>query len=517
MDDGGSVAGHRLTGRTRSGEVGTWSEAVSPAGTPSGVLRFAPALVATPAARERLVAAVTADRRLIAQWGPAPGGRAGLLPVADLVTARGDIWLVAGGAPVPVLADLLADVFGRGGPSPGPGAVASILAETAQTLLVLHAAGLAHGAVHPGTVVIAGDGSALLAERGLLEALRGEPASPERDVAAWVQLARGLAASWADDGSAVLFDRAASAASAHGLAAARDTLLAAGPVPEEYAGRASLLGTLRVWSTTSPAPVSPVPASPAPVSPVPASPAPVSPAPASPAPVSPAPASPTPVAAASAASSAAPPDEAVTLLHLPGPADQPAQAAPHADTAGAAGGDDVVMRFGPGVPADTTAAQIWRSGTTTQFAGEAGGDARPVRRGRRTRRGAWAGSALLAALLAVVILWLRFQPAADVLVQKVDVRGPKKTISCDGTASLVGTVTTNGGAGRIRYVWVRSDGVRMPEREQNVLAGDTSVELPLRWEVTGSGRFKGVATLRVLSPTSSGEPLQDKASFSYRC
>ncbi|MFF4777307.1 hypothetical protein ACFY05_31070 [Microtetraspora fusca] len=449
MDDGGSVAGHRLTGRARSGEIGIWSEAVSPAGTPSGVLRFDPALVAAPAARERLVAAVTADRHL--------AGSTGLLPVADLVTARGDIWLITDGAPVPALADLLTEVYRRGVPSPGSGAVAAILADTARTLLDLHAAGLAHGAPHPGTIVIAGDGTALLAERGLLQALRGAPASPERDVAAWAELARGLAASWADDGSAGLFERAAAVATAHGLAAARDVLLAAGdPITQNHTTREPLVRTLHLLSSAAPEP----------------------------------------------APAADEIGDAVTLLGIPG----------------TAAADDVVMRFGPGVPADTTAAQIWRSGTTTQFAGDVDRSAGPARRGgRRGRRGAWAGSVLLAILLAVVILWLRFQPAADVLAEKVDVRGPKKAIACDGTATLVGTVTTNGGAGSIRYVWLRSDGVRMPEREQNVLSGDTSVELPLRWEVTGSGRFKGVATLRVLSPTASGKPLQDKASFSYRC
>ncbi|MEV0973100.1 hypothetical protein [Microtetraspora glauca] len=458
MDDGGSIAGHRLTGRARSGELGTWSEAISPEGTPSGVLRFDPGLVAAPAARERLVAAVSADRRL---W---QAGQAGLLPVVDLVTARGDIWLVTGRGAMPVVADLLA----QGGPPPGPGGVATILMDTAQTLLAVHAAGLAHGAVHPGTIVIGEDGSALLAERGLLEALRGEPASPEGDITAWVALARGLAASWADGPAAALFDQAASAAAARGLAAARDTLVAGRDLlPQGFTTRDQLIRTLHWWSASA------VPTAPAP--------------------------------------GTAPParettGEAVTLLRLPDPA--PGTAAP----------TDVVMRFGPGVPTETTAAQIWRSGATTQFAEETGRDRTPGRRnGRRARRGAWAGSLLLAMLLAVVILWLRFQPATEVLVQRVDVRGPKKAVACDGTATLVGTVTTNGGAGSIRYVWVRSDGVRMTEREQKVLSGDTSVKLPLRWQVTGSGDFKGVATLRVLSPTSSGKPLQDKASFSYRC
>ncbi|WP_433223712.1 hypothetical protein [Microtetraspora malaysiensis] len=452
MDDGGSVAGHRLTGRARSGEIGTWREAVSPAGTPSGVLRFDPALVATPAARERLVAAVTADRHLARS--------AGLLPVADLVTARGDIWLITDSAPVPTLADLLAEVY-RGASLPrlrrGGGDPGRHRADPARP---------ARGRAHPRRAASRHDRD----HGGRHGPARG--ARPPAGAARGAGVAgagrhgldrarQGLATSWADDGSAVLFERAAAAAAAHGLAAARDVLLAAGdPLTQSHTTREPLARTRQLWSSAAPEPA--------------------------------------PTADEIGA--------AVTLLGIPGPA----------------AADDVVMRFGPGVPADTAAAQIWRSGTTTELADDVGRDAgtarRPGRRrGRRGRRGAWAGSALLAALLAVVILWLRFQPAAGVVVEKVDVRGPKEAIACDGMATLAGTVTTNGGAGTIRYVWVRSDGVRMPEREHNVLSGSTSVELPLRWEVTGSGRFKGVATLRVLSPTASGQPIQDKASFSYRC
>ncbi|TQS30500.1 hypothetical protein [Microbispora sp. KK1-11] len=444
MREGATVAGHRLTGRTRPSEVGTWADAVSPDGRPSGVLRFDPQAVATAQARERLVEAVGADVRLHG------GGPIGLLPVIDLVAARDEVWLITARA-TPAVADLMA--AGR----LDPGGAATVLLETAQALLAVHAAGLAHGALHAGTIVIGENGSALLAERGLLRALRGEHASTEQDVAAWAALAGALAAN-CGQGPAAAALRRASAAAAHGLAAARDTLLAErGAFPGM--GRERLAHAAHGLA----APVSPG----------------------------------LPAGAAAGASGG----EAVTLLDLPNAADGPG---------------DVMMRFGPGVPTETTAAQIWRAGRTSDAitATHAGG---PAPRRRRKRTTAWAGTLLLAILIAAVILWLRQTPGAPLAVSDVDVKAPKKTVRCYGQADFVGLVTTNGEAGTIRYLWIRSDGREPLEEEQRISSGDTSVDLPLHWKVTGSGSFKGTATLRVLSPTTTGKAIQDKASFTYKC
>ncbi|MEV7807148.1 hypothetical protein AB0O28_29800 [Microbispora sp. NPDC088329] len=455
MREGVTVAGHRLTGRTRLSEIGTWADAVSPDGRPSGVLRFDPQAVASPQARERLVAAAGADIRLQG------GGPIGLLPVIDLVAARDEVWLITARA-TPAVADLTA------GGALDAGGAATVLLEAAQTLLAVHAAGLAHGALHPGTIVIGEDGSVLLAERGLLRALRGEHAPAEQDVAAWAALAGTLAANCARGHAAAVLQWAASAAVGQGLASVRDALIA-----ERAAfpgmGRDGLAHAARGFH----APPSSVPSS------VPSS------GPSS---------GPPPVASSGG--------EAVTLLDLPDAVDDPG---------------DVMMRFGPGVPTETTAAQIWRSGqtsaaiTTTQQAGVAA-----PRRPRR-RRAAWAGTLLLAILIAVVILWLRQTSAAPLAVSDVDVKAPKKTVRCDGRADFVGVVTTNGEAGSIRYVWIRSDDREPIEQEQRISPGDTSVNLPLHWKVAGSGSFKGTATLRVLSPTTTGKPIQDKASFTYKC
>ncbi|WP_344745614.1 hypothetical protein [Streptosporangium vulgare] len=172
-------------------DLGIWSSAVAADGRPGSALRFDPRLVADPSARERLVAAVIADRRL------AQSGMTGLVPVADLVTGRGrgladhlGAGRPDGGRPAVVRpARVVPARRGQRGHGPGGGPRRRCWPYTPPAL--------AHGELHPGTVVIAADGSALLAERGLADALLGRPPAPERDVAAWASLARGLAATWA--------------------------------------------------------------------------------------------------------------------------------------------------------------------------------------------------------------------------------------------------------------------------------------------------------------------------------
>ncbi|GAA2876292.1 hypothetical protein GCM10010517_37410 [Streptosporangium fragile] len=459
----GEVAGFRLTGHAWADDLGTWSSAVAADGRPGGVLAFDPRLVADAAARERLVAAVVADRRL------AQGGLTGLLPIADLVTAEGRIWLITAEPACPTVTDLLPGV--PGSPGPGAGGAATVLVETAQTLLSVHAAGLAHGELHPGTVVIAADGSALLAKRGLADALSGRPPAPERDVTAWASLARGLAATWAagDPQAADLFERAAATASLRGLAAARDTLLAGRDrLPSGFPGRASLTETAHRWSAR----VAPAQAGP----PVPAPPA-------------------------------RDEGEIVTMLRVPATGERRTE--------------DVVMRFGPGVPSETTAAQLWRAGREQQET-ELAGDrlrraaGRPVRRRGRGRT-VLAAVVLSLMVVAAVALWLFRGSATPLEVAKVDVRAPKKTQGCDTTVRITGVFSTNGSAGEIRYRWKRSDRKEPIEQSDQITSGTTSHEVSLEWTVKGEGSFRGTATLELVSPRPEGEKLQDRASFSYKC
>ncbi|MFF0310794.1 hypothetical protein ACFYSC_25475 [Streptosporangium sp. NPDC004379] len=458
------LAGFRPARRTRTGELGDWWSAVTADGRPGGALRFSPELVADPAARRRLAGTVTSDLDL------ARGGRIGLLPVADLVAAGDDVWLLTSEPAGPTLADLLSEPPAAQGP--GAGGAAAVLVETAQTLLALHAAGLAHGALHPGTVVIAADGSALLAERGLTGALRDRPAAPEHDITAWASLAMDLAARWAAPypEAAGLLERAAATASARGLTQARDVLLAGRDLlPEGFAGRDRLAEAARrrqAEAALAPGLPGPVPGTP-------------------------------------------PPDEGgiATLL-------------PAAAGGGHAGGDEsTVLRFGPGVPAETDAARIWRSGRD----GSSGAASRGRRAsGGRVRRGRTALASVIIALMvaAGVLAWLfrvPEDPGTPLAVTGVRVIPPKKPKDCSVLVRITGVLSTNGSAGKVRYRWRQSDRRTPVEKTEVVEAGKTSHEVTLRWSINGNGDFRGTATLQVLSPLPKGKKLQDKATFTYRC
>ncbi|MEV8632302.1 hypothetical protein AB0395_11670 [Streptosporangium sp. NPDC051023] len=465
----GNVAGFLLTGESWAGELGTWSSAVAPDGRPVSALRFDPRLTSDPAARDRLVAAMSAERALL------QAGLTGLVPVADLVSARDEIWLLTAGPVSPALTDLLAAPAGA--PRPDAGGVAVVLLETSRTLLALHAEGLAHGAVRPGTVVIAADGSVLLAERGLADALHGRPPLPDRDVTAWASLARGLTASWAaaDPGVIGLFERAAATALASGLAQARDVLLTGRDLlPSGSLTRDGLAAAAR-WRPATEAAPQPRSRPPAPVPPVPDE------------------------------------GEIVTLLRVRGDEGPTGE--------GVNPGGDVVMRFGPGVPAETTAAQIWRAGRDHQQTEPPSDKLRalgaPAR--RRRRRTALAAAIIALMIVGVLAVWLFRGSATPLAITAVDVTAPKKTQKCDATVMITGSFTTNGSAGEIRYQWKRSDRKTPIEQTDTLRSGETSHEVSLEWTVKGEGDFKGTATLRLLSPLPTGQKLQDKASFTYKC
>ncbi|MGJ6960462.1 hypothetical protein ACSDR0_01015 [Streptosporangium sp. G11] len=477
--DRGGVAGFRLTGRTWVDDLGVWSSAVAADGRAGSALRFDPRLVADPAARERLIVAVIADRRL------AQSGMTGLVPVADLITARDEVWLITSEPVGPTVGDLLSS--GPPGSSrPDAGSAATILVETAQTLLAVHASGLAHGELHPGTVVIAPDGSALLAERGLADALLGRPPAPERDVAAWASLARGLAATWAsaDRGAAGLLERAAATASIRGLAPARDVLLAGRDVlPSGFTTRDRLVETLHRWPAYE-APTlggHPVPARSAPDE-----------------------------------------GEIVTLLHVPRAGDPrvPGTGDPRVPEGGERRPEDVVMRFGPGVPSETTAAQLWRAGRDQQQTELPSGrlGAGPAPRARRGRGRTVIASAILALMIVgALALWLFRGSAAPLEVTKVDVSAPRKAQGCDTTVKITGVLSTNGAGGEVRYQWKRSDRKEPIAQTDRIASGTASHEVSLEWTVKGEGSFKGTATLQLLSPVPEGKKLQDKATFTYKC
>ncbi|MFF3410548.1 hypothetical protein ACFYW8_30950 [Streptomyces sp. NPDC002742] len=214
-----TVAGRPLSGWTRDARHGTWHALLPGRSGESelGALRIDRALLAPEGTRERLAAVVLAVAKLRLP---------GVLGTVDLVAEAGEVWLITVRPPAPTLTDLLA----RGGSGPDAGSAASVLNETAQSLLALHAAGLAHGALDADTVVLAPDGVALLAEAALGTVLGDAPDSGRReaDIAAWAGLSRTLGEAWAATGApaAALFAHCSATARSEGLAAARAALVA---------------------------------------------------------------------------------------------------------------------------------------------------------------------------------------------------------------------------------------------------------------------------------------------------
>ncbi|SEH02475.1 hypothetical protein SAMN05444920_12713 [Nonomuraea solani] len=456
MDNpGNGIAGFRLTEHTWMTELGNWIDAISPDGRRAGALLFDPKIIGLPGVRDRVVHTVMTDQRLVL------AGLTGLIPVADVVAAGDQVWLLTAQAVKPTLSDLIA-----AGPV-DPGGAASVLVETAQTLLALHAAGVTHGSVHPGTVVITAEGAALLSERGLSDAIRGRVSPRERDAAGWASLARGLAASFGQSAprAAELFERAASAASTLGLATARDTLVnERGLLPDGRIGREGLARAARGRSAFA----QPPSYARAPIAP--------------------------------------PRDEGdiVTLLHVPGPSAGP-------------------VHFGPGVGTqeqrpETTAERIWRAGR-----GEAATEHRAGRRaGRREgkvsrarRRRTILSTAVFAIIMAGAILaWFTLSDSPDLTVKSINVVAPKKTQGCNSAVVVTGTVVTNGAPGEISYEWRKNLDKEVVKGTLRTRADQTSYQVPLRWTLRGKSSVKATATLRILTP---GPVRADKASFTYKC
>ncbi|MER6506676.1 hypothetical protein ABT158_07660 [Nonomuraea sp. NPDC001636] len=456
------IAGFRLTEHTWMTELGNWIDAISPDGRRAGALLFDPRVIGLPGVRERVVNTVMTDQHLVL------GGMGGLIPVADVVAAGDQVWLLTAQAVSPTLADLLA------GAPVDPAGAASVLTETAQTLLALHAAGVTHGSVHPGTVVITAEGAALLSERGLSDAIRGQVSPRERDAAGWASLARGLAASFTQTAprAAGLFERAAGTATTLGLEPARAMLSQErAALPGGLISRDALARAARGRSAFAQPP------------------------------------------SFAAQPPPAPQDEGdiVTLLHVP------------------ASGSPPRLQFGPGVGGpgagagtvrqpETTAERIWREGrdgAATVHRPEKRSQGRVAKVSRRRRRRTILSTALFAVVMAgAIVAWFRLTDAPELAVRSIDVVAPKKTLGCDGAIVLTGTVVTNGGVGEIRYEWRKNLDKEVVKGSLRTSADKTSYSVPLRWTLSGKSNVKATATLKVLSP---GPARTDKASFTYKC
>ncbi|MFG3054183.1 hypothetical protein ACGFZP_24950 [Kitasatospora sp. NPDC048239] len=155
-----------------------------------------------------------------------------------------------------------------------------------------------------------------------------------------------------------------------------------------------------------------------------------------------------------------------------------------------------LRRFGPGVPPQ--AAAVWHGAAVPD-----------ARRPRRVWR--WLVPIVVLAAVLAFLYWRFTTPALAVTGVGVttDPAGP----GCGGTAVITAAVATNGGAGTIRYRWLRSDGTTSGEIAQEVPSGTHRTDLVLRWSFEGQGALQATATLDLLTPG----PRTAAASFAYHC
>lgn len=134
---------------------------------------------------------------------------------------------------------------------------------------------------------------------------------------------------------------------------------------------------------------------------------------------------------------------------------------------------------------------------------------------RGPRRPVWRGvvsTLITAAIVAGVgaYLWERTHQALKITGLKVAPANP--SVGCNGTAEIIGTISTNGHGGPISYQWVRDSQADAP-LVANDASGGKTVQVTLKWAFHGKGTGQAVAELRVLGPQ------QDESSitFPYSC
>ena len=171
------------------------------------------------------------------------------------------------------------------------------------------------------------------------------------------------------------------------------------------------------------------------------------------------------------------------------------------------GGDDQVVRFGPGIQPSDQVAASWREGRTPP-------PAPPPRRGRKLLR-SLVGTLITAAIAVAVVLWLLRGQGGDLEVTGIKVQVPQRTQGCDSTVEITGVLTTNGEAGRITYRWIRSDGHDSGVLHESVEKDKHDVTVHLSWLIKGPGARRFTATLELVEPASSAG--KASSAFGYSC
>ncbi|MEV6970897.1 hypothetical protein AB0M47_37930 [Hamadaea sp. NPDC051192] len=476
--------------------IGTWQETSTADGRKVG------ALALPQQDREqltRVVATVNAVRKLALP---------GVVPVADLVGHGGRAWLIAGAPVGPSVADLATRMT--------PGTAATVLSDTGQTLMRLHQAGLAHGAVDSSTVVVSPAGVALLSEVGVAAATAGRQPTAAEDAAAWAELARRISG-----GDQTL--QIVAAAAAAGLETGLRVLAAHASALPGFGDRPAL-AALRKQPPPIVVPLDIPPAESTTLLPGAATEAAVQTVPQQAVPQQPM----QQAVPHQAMPQRAVPQQAMPQQPMPQGVPQQPVAQDHLATqmarrttepqpqqpAPVERNADGVLRFGQG-PVATPATPSWTPPPTAYG---------PPKKSLFKRVTGVLGSLLSLLLVLGVgyVLLLRFLPEAGipnplglfsstqitgVTVQKVAVT------TCNTQADVVGTVVTNGEPGSFAYEWVDSDGHRSGRLDQTVRKGEGSVQVHYYWGFSGKGSHKGTATLNILAPVQ----MTANAEVTYSC
>ena len=133
----------------------------------------------------------------------------------------------------------------------------------------------------------------------------------------------------------------------------------------------------------------------------------------------------------------------------------------------------------------------------------------------RRRRSIWPGmlsSLITAAIVASVgaYYWLHTHQALR--VTKLDVTSANQNPGCEGTAHLIGTITTNGRGGPITYEWVLN-GDRQGVLKASDTTGSDTVTVTEPWRFHGRGTGRNIAEIDVLTPQSTSFII----TFPYSC
>jgi hypothetical protein len=133
----------------------------------------------------------------------------------------------------------------------------------------------------------------------------------------------------------------------------------------------------------------------------------------------------------------------------------------------------------------------------------------------RRRRSVWPGvvsSLITAAIVAGVGAYYWFHIHEALKVTNLNLTAAKQEVGCEGTANLIGTISTNGRGGPVSYEWVLN-GDRQGVLKATDGSGIDTVKVTESWTFHGKGTGRNIAELDILGPQQTSSSF----TFPYSC